>query len=246
MKDKAVNSVLLNFIDKETEKNFIKEYDCDNRIFFRIGIYLSCFAWFIWYLGIYFSHRDIFVTALAILIIILLAPFIIVVTLSFFKKYSSLTHDITAFCNFAAAAICIYVAIYLSKDITFLCAGVICISFFCYFILRIRFKVSLTITFSYAIIAQVCVITPGNFSYNQIYSSSSGIWLGFFIAMIAGYFFEKTNRKIFAQNKLIKEQQEALINEKNKLEHQKEELQVALKSLKSTQSQLIINLCCAN
>ena len=216
MKYQATNQVFLHFIDKEMERKFRNEYDSDNRIFFRIGIYLSCFAWSIWYSGIYFSHRDIFAKALAALIT-LLPPFVTVVTLSFFKKYSTLTHNLTAYCNFAAAAICIYVAVYLSKDITFLCAGVICISFFCYFILRIRFKVSLIITFSYALIAQFCVINSGNFSNYQVFTSSSGIWLGF-IAMIAGYFFEKTNRKIFIQNTLIKEQQEALVNEQNKSE----------------------------
>ena len=218
MKNEANNHLFLHFIDKDIERKFRNEYDSDNRIFFRIGIYLSCFAWFIWYSGIYFSHRDIFTKALVTLIIVLLPPFVIVVILSFFKKYSTLTHNLTAYCNFAAAAICIYVAVYLSKDITFLCAGVICISFFCYFILRIRFKVSLIITFSYAIIAEYCVISSGNFSNYEIYTSSSGIWLGFFIAMIAGYFFEKTNRKIFIQNTLIKEQQEALVNEQNKSE----------------------------
>jgi len=218
MKYEANSQVFLHFIDKEIERKFRNEYDSDNRIFFRIGIYLSCFAWFIWYSGIYFSHRDIFAKALTTLIIVLLPPFVIVIILSFFKKYSTLTHNLTAYCNFAAAAICIYVSVYLSKDITFLCAGVICISFFCYFILRIRFKLSLIITLSYALIAQYFVITSGNFSNNQVFTSSSGIWLGFFIAMIAGYFFEKTNRKIFIQNILIKEQQEALVSEQNKSE----------------------------
>ena len=218
MKNEANNQLLLHFTDKEIEKKFRDEYDSDNRIFFRIGIYLSCFAWFIWYSGIYFSHSDIFVRALVTLIIVLLPPFVIVVILSFYKKYSTLTHNLTAYCNFAAAAICIYVAVYLAKDITFLCAGVICISFFCYFILRIRFKISLIITFSYAIVAQYCVIASGNFTNYQVFTSSSGIWLGFFIAMIAGYFFEKTNRKIFIQNTLIKQQQEALVKEQDKSE----------------------------
>jgi signal transduction histidine kinase len=232
MKDEAINLLLLDFKDEETEKNFIKEYDGENRVFFRLGIYLSCLAWFIWYSGIYFSHYQVFATAFAILLIVLLIPFIIVVTLSFYKKYSTLTHNITAFCNFAAAGVCIYVAVYLSEDITFLVSGVICISFFCYFILRIRFKVSLVITFSYAIIAQFCVISSGNFNDNQIITSSSGIYLGFFIAMIAGYFFEKTNRKIFIQNMVINEQQNELIIERNKIKK-------SLEELKSTQAQLI-------
>ncbi len=239
MKDEAINPVFLNFIDKQIEKSFTKEYDCDNRIFFRIGIYLSCIAWFIWYSGIFFSHRDIFAAALVTLITVLLLPFIIVVTLSFYKKYSTLTHNITAFCNFAAAAICIYVAVYLSKDITFLCSGVICISFFCYFILHIRFKISFIITFSYAVIAQICVLTSGNFSNNEIFSSSSGIWLGFFIAMLAGYFFEKTNRKIFVQNKLIEEQHSERERTREHELAQAKEIEKAYKELKSTQAQLI-------
>src|SRR5687767_11060356 len=127
MKENAVNPLLLTFNDPEIEKNFIREYDSDNRIFYRIGIYLSCVAWSIWYSGIYFSYPEIFNAAVATLIIFLLPPFIIVVALSYFKKYSTVTHHITAFCNFAAACICIYVAVYLSKDITFLCAGIICI-----------------------------------------------------------------------------------------------------------------------
>jgi signal transduction histidine kinase len=232
MKTEAAHPIFLYFADKDIEKSFTSEYDCDNRIFYRIGIYLSCFAWFIWYSGLYFSHRNVFGTALTTLIIFLLLPFIIVVTLSFYKKYSTLTHNITAFCNFAAACICIYVAVYLSKDITFLCTGIICISFFCYFILRIRFKMSLLITFSYAIIAQLCVLTSNNFSNYPIFTASTGIWLGFFIAMVAGYFFEKINRKIFLQNALIREQQEELINEKNKLKQ-------SLENLKATQAQLI-------
>ena len=232
MEEKLINPVLLHFIDNETEKNFIREYDFQNRIFFRIGIYLSCFAWFIWYSGIYFSHRNVFETALAVLILVLGLPFVIVVTLSFSKKFPTLTHHITAYCNFAAACICIYVAVYLTKNITLLCAGVVCINFFCYFILRIRFKISFLVTLTYGIIAQTCVLTSGNFTDNEIFTSSSGIWLGFFIATIAGYFFERTNRKIFVQNTLINQQREELLHEKNKLNQ-------SIDDLKATQAQLI-------
>jgi signal transduction histidine kinase len=232
MKDETTHLIFLGFINKETERNFIKEYDGDNRIFFRIGIYLSCFAWTIWYSGVYFSHYEVFQKALIILVSVLLLPFIIVVAFSFYKKLSTFTHGITAFCNFAAACICIYVAVYLTRDITLLCAGVVCINFFCYFILRIRFKISFIVTLSYAFIAQYCVLTSGNFTNDQVFTSSSGIWLGFFIATVAGYFFERTNRKIFVQNGLIKEQQEELLNEKNKLK-------LSLEHLKSTQTQLI-------
>jgi signal transduction histidine kinase len=232
MKNEAITLLNLHFADKEMERQFIKEYDSENRIFFRIGIYLSCFAWCIWYSGVYFSHSDVFSEALAVLISVLLLPFIIVVVLSFFKNYSTLNHNITAFCNFAAACICIYVAVYLSKDITLLCAGVVCINFFCYFILRIRYIVSLFVTAGYGCIAQYCVLTSGSFRSSEIFTASSGIWLGFFIATIAGYFFEKTNRRLFVQNKLIEEQQGELIDEKNKLTQ-------SLVELKSTQAQLI-------
>src|SRR4051812_26939096 len=103
MKEQTTNEVFLHFADKETERKFVKEYDCENRIFFRIGIYLSCVAWFIYYLGIYFSYHDIFKKALIVLFSILFVPFTIVVTLSFFKKYSTFNHHLTAFCNWAAA-----------------------------------------------------------------------------------------------------------------------------------------------
>jgi len=229
---KAINQLYLHFADKAMEREFVTEYDTDNRIFFRIGIYLSCFAWFIWYSGIYFSHHDVFKKALIILIAVLLIPFIIVVTLSFFKKYSTLNHYITAWCNFAAACVCIYVAVYLSKDITLLCSGVVCINFFCYFILRIRYIVSLFVTASYGLIAQYCVIASHNFANDQVYVASSGIWLGFFIATIAGYFFERTNRKIFVQNKVIEKQRGELVDERNKLKQ-------SLTDLRSTQAQLI-------
>ena len=175
LKAEGVNFIFLNFTEQQAEKNFIKVYDVSNRIFYRLGIYLSCFAWSIWYAGIYLSHTEVFWTALTVLIVVLLVPFIAVVALSFTERYSTLTHHLTAACNFAAASICIYVAVYLIKDITFLCAGVICISFFCYFILRIRFKFSLIITLSYAAIAQITVVTSGNFAVSEIYTSSSGI-----------------------------------------------------------------------
>jgi len=232
MSNKVINQLYLHFADKGMEREFVKEYDIENRIFFRIGIYLSCFAWFIWYSGIYFSHYDVFNRALMILLAVLLIPFIMVVTLSFFKKYSTLNHHITAWCNFAAACVCIYVAVYLSKDITLLCSGVVCINFFCYFILRIRYIVSLFVTASYGSIAQYCVITSHNFTNDQVYVASSGIWLGFFIATIAGYFFERTNRKIFIQNKVIEKQRGELVDERNKLKQ-------SLTDLKSTQAQLI-------
>jgi signal transduction histidine kinase len=232
MKDAAINPLFLRFIDKQIENNFQNEYDNNNRIFFRIGIYLSCFAWFIWYLGIYFSHHNVFAAALTALVVVLGAPFVAVVILSFFARHSTLTHNITAFCNFAAAVICIYVAVYLIEDITFLCAGVICINFFCYFILRIRFNISFLVTFSYGIIAEFCVIASGNFTNNQIFTASSGIWLGFFIATISGYFFEKTNRTIFLQNKLINEQKEELIIDKEKLKR-------SIEDVKTTQAQLV-------
>jgi signal transduction histidine kinase len=72
----------------------------------------------------------------------------------------------------------------------------------------------------------------GNFTVSQVFTSSSGIWLGFFIAMIAGYFFERTNRKLFVQNTLIREQQQELVEERNRLK-------ASLEQLKTTQTQLI-------
>jgi len=225
IEDNPINPVFLSFADKETERRFINEYDTDNRIFFRIGIFLACGAWFLWYLGIYFSYRQIFSTALLILIIVLLPPFIFVVTLSYFKKYGTQAHNLIAYCNFSAACICIYVSIYLCKDATIFSTGIVTILFFGYFIIRIRFKISFIITTAYAIIGQYCVISSENFSYNQTYNSSTGIWLGFFIAMISGYFFERTNRRIFVQTNLITKRTN--------------ELSESLPNRKDTQSQLI-------
>jgi signal transduction histidine kinase len=88
------------------------------------------------------------------------------------------------------------------------------------------------ITFFYTFIAQMGVIVSGNFNRTQIFISSSGIWLGFTIAMVAGYFFEKTNRKLFVQQSIIEQQREELVNERNKLKE-------SLENLKSAQAQLI-------
>ena len=239
LKAEGVNFFFLDFPEQQMEKNFIKDYDGSNRIFYRLGIYLSCFAWAIWYAGIYLSHIEVFWTALTVLVVVLLVPFIVVVALSFSEKYSTLTHHLVATCNFAAASVCIYVAVYLLKDITFLCAGIICISFFCYFILRIRFKFSLIITLSYAAIAQIIVITAGNFAASEIYTSSSGIWLGFSMAMLSGYFFERTNRKLYVQNKLIEEQYIEREQSRQRQLQQAKEIEKAYENLKSTQNQLI-------
>ena len=88
-------------------------------------------------------------------------------------------------------------------------------------------------------IAQYCVLESGNFSDSQIYASSSGIWLGFFTAMIAGYFFEKTNRKIFVQNKLLEEQYAERDRTRERELLQAKEIEKAYNDLKSTQAQLI-------
>jgi len=71
-----------------------------------------------------------------------------------------------------------------------------------------------------------------NFANDQVYVASSGIWLGFFIATIAGYFFERTNRKIFVKNKVIEKQRRELVDERHKLKQ-------SLTDLRSTQAQLI-------
>ena len=239
MENAAVHPVVLNFADTSVEKAFIQEYYYTIVFFSGITFIFPASPGSFSIQVFTFPTRDIFIPALIILISVLLIPFIIVVSLSFFKKYSTLNHHITAFCNFGAACVCIYVAIYLSKDLTFLCAGVVCINFFCYFILRIRFKVSLAVTFSYSMIAQYCVLESGNFSDGQIYASSSGIWLGFFTAMIAGYFFEKTNRKIFVQNKLLEEQYAERDRTRERVLLQAKEIEKAYNDLKSTQAQLI-------
>ena len=111
MENAAVHPVVLNFADKRVEKAFIQEYDSDNRIFFpdwHLSVVLRVVHFLFRHL--FFSPRNLVARALAVLIIVLLVPFIIVVSLSFFKKHSTLTHHITAFCNFAAGCVCIYVA----------------------------------------------------------------------------------------------------------------------------------------
>ncbi len=218
MKDFTLHPVFLTFKDKILEKQFRLENDLELIIFYRAGIYLSVLSWImvIVLTDIVYPEfsRQVFVIVCALLFP--LFAFIIVIT--YFKRYLTYYQPLCALGNFLAAIVGLYTIEYLINDYSLAAIGIVMLLLFAHFIMRLRFKIALSITLIYTAIAQIVMLVQGNYTPREVFHTLIGFWLGFVAISVGGYFLEKSTRQSFKQNLTIKKQQSDLVREQEKSE----------------------------
>lgn len=196
----------LRFRDLALENEFKAYNDYENRLFNRIGIALSFMGWFV--INIYgFLYNPQSFLPMTVAVTIFLYPlFALIFVVTSSPRYIRFYQPLTAIANGLAGLMFIYVGYYvLGSDILAIC-GVMAVILFAFFILRIRFKLALFTNLVYVVAYEASLFLPS--VHSNIALLSVIVWLIEVVCIVGGYSLERSNRKMFIQNKEIIRQQQ--------------------------------------
>lgn len=211
--------VRLRFHDRPTEELFVEQNDKRNRVFNRVGILLSLAAWVIALLGAAgeYSQQLRFVIAAASLI---LGPlFVFTVVATYVDRLWRWCQPLSAIANLSAGLLPSYFTVALFYEPIFLGYGIVLIVFFSYFVLRIRFAISVVVTFCYTAAAIASALMRGTGESGQLLIVTTGIFNGWLAGTVGGYFLERSARRNFLQQRLIERQREQISAERERSEN---------------------------
>ncbi|ANU21862.1 hypothetical protein BCM40_00290 [Planococcus donghaensis] len=193
----SFHPLTLSFRDRTLEKEFKSFNDSEVRLFNKIGIVLSYLAWLSLGIFSYMSIQQHFTQIIQVIVLVLYPVFtlnLIVLNTNRFGKYYQL---MTAVSNgLAGLSVVVVGHIILENSILAIC-GIVIVSLFSFFILRLRFKIAVLTTLLYVSIYQIALIGT-----KEIGILSLLLWVLLVTCVAGGNIMERANRKTFFQNKL--------------------------------------------
>lgn len=193
----VMHPLSLVFKDPSLENEFKSINDSEIRVFNRIGIILSYFAWLALAIFSYVSYQDNYLQIAKIIFILLYPIFTVNLLILFSQRYVNYLQLLSAISNGVAGLSIIYIGQFeLGNYILSIC-GVTVVALFAFFILRLRFTIAVLTTLLYVIIYQVAI-----FHTSQMGLLSLLIWVVESTCIVGGNILERANRKTFYQNKL--------------------------------------------
>jgi signal transduction histidine kinase len=212
------NRITLRFSDSEMEKSFVGLYDDENRVANRIGTIVGAFSWVIMIAyGFIFEKDRIFDISWPIVFIVY-PCFCLVIAVTFINRLTFICQAICAFGNLVAGLAAVYletILIQTPQIVTFYICGFVIGAFF---VLRLRFSIAVLISLSYVILYQISLVLPHRFPADAMVQNTAAIWIFESASIVGGYLFEKSVRKVFLQNLIIKGQRKTIEIEKEKSE----------------------------
>lgn len=217
IEDKLINAILLTFKEEKIESEFIHNYDMSNKIFCRLGMIFSLFGWSAFLIVNYLYFETHITYIINLMVLVFLFPLIILaIIMTYYQIFLKYYQFVVAFANLFAGIIVIYASIVNYENVIYLLPFICAIIFFAYFILRIRFKIALIITIIYPLIYLLLIIASPMIDPVDKVVIVANVSILLPCCVIGGYLLELSIRKIFIQRKIISEQKEEILREKDK------------------------------
>ena len=201
-----VKRLLLIDEDRETEVEFCRYYDRENRSFIQIGIAMSVAGWSatLLYIGLYFQS---FLAESALLIALVLLPlFTLLIVSTYSDRWVSYYQQLSTLANVLAGLMVTYLILHRVGELMFAAYLIMSHVFYSFFMLRIRVVMALPSTLFYVIVWQFASLFIVDTSA-QFKLFSTGIWITQVACVLGGRAFESASRRIFVQNRTIEKQQ---------------------------------------
>lgn len=193
----SLHSLKLSFRDPLLENEFKFSYDCEIRIFNRVGILLSYFAWLAFGIFSYVSVHDYFYQIAMIIVFYLYPIFTVNLLILSSQRFIKYFQPLTAISNGLAGLIIIYLGQFILGNNLVTISGIIIVILFAFFMLRLRFTIAMLTSLLYVTVYQIAVFGE---SEGGLFSLT--IWVVETTCIVGGYLLEQANRKTFYQNKL--------------------------------------------
>ena len=200
----------LSFADPALETEFLSYNDYNMRIFNRIGIGLSFLGWFILNIYFYVFFPQNFIQTTVAIGLVLYPVFLITVLATFDRHYVKFYQALSAVSNCLAGLDFIYMGNYLLHYNLVTICGIITVIMFAFFILQLRFRIAVLTTLTYVLVFQISVLLVPDTVVKKDDTAllSLIVWVIEFICIVGGYLKERTSRRLFYQNKMIKQQKQ--------------------------------------
>jgi signal transduction histidine kinase/CheY-like chemotaxis protein/HPt (histidine-containing phosphotransfer) domain-containing protein len=129
--------------------------------------------------------------------------------MTFYKRYIKFYQPLSALSNCLAGLDFIYMGNYLLHYNLVTICGIIAVIMFAFFILQLRFRIAVFTTLIYVIVFQFSVLlSPEHIVNNDTALLSLIVWVIEMVCIVGGYGKEWTTRRVFYQNKMIKQQKQ--------------------------------------
>ena len=214
----SYHPLLLSFYDTALERKYIHENDASHLVFYRAGLVLAYMAWLSGIFWSYFIIPQYFNQVLLIAFVLIFPLFTVVLRITYFKPLPAYFQKLIAFANFLPVIGFIYIFTYLFQDYQLLALSIALLIMWAHFVIKLRFKIAILVTFSYTLLGQIIVLVEANYSLSDLMSISMGFWLGMLVIGLAGYYHEIDLRNSFIQGLLLDEQKQQIIREQEKSE----------------------------
>ncbi|MGE5423154.1 MAG: response regulator [Ignavibacteriales bacterium] len=202
-----LHPVTMSFKDPALEKEFIGKYDRNYKVFNQIGIGLSFLSWLVVNAFIFLSFPQNFEDTTQAIGIFMYPLLVVVLLVTLSPRYVKYYQFLSALANGMAGVVFIYVGNVIHNSIFTIC-GLIAVIIFAFFILRLRFKYALVTTLIYVAAYQISMVQLSEHITNDIGLLSFIVWMLEAVCSVGGYFLERTTRRVFYQNKIIKQQKQ--------------------------------------
>jgi len=204
-----LHPLTLSFTDRELDAEFLSYNDYNMRLFNRIGIGLSFLGWFALNIYFYMFFPQNFIQTTIAIGLVLYPVFFITTLATFYRRYTKFYQPLSAVSNCLAGLDFIYMGNYLLYyDLVTIC-GIITVILFAFFILQLRFKIAVLTTLIYVMVFQLSVLVlPSEIVHKDAALLSLIVWVLEVTCIVGGYLKERTARRAFYQNKVIKQQKQ--------------------------------------
>jgi adenylate cyclase len=212
------NRYLLTFRSKSMELEYRNTVDYGNRIFQRIGLVTGTMWWTFVALYAHFFYTG--GQSLQVLFALAcIAPFgIVAFGVTYIAKLRKHYHWLSAVMNTLAGYLAIYIGHVLLHDMTLTLISLVAVTFWDFFILRLRFTVAIVAAISYVVGYQVALVLSASSSPRDVFLFSFTLWLIYVVCVVAAHAFEKSSRLIYVQGRTIEEQKDLIQREQQKSE----------------------------
>jgi class 3 adenylate cyclase len=197
------NPITLSYSDKALEKEFKNFIEYETKGLIRLGILFSILGWFVITCLVYFVIPEHF-THLAITISLITYPFFAFIVYSTFNdRFIGYYQLMAAIANSSVGLLAIYVVHYFPYSEFFMMILLLYMSFFAFYMLRLRLKYALVASLLYMATFQWYIVYVSNLEFTMKVSISVAIWYIQIASAFGGYISESTSRQVFIQQKTI-------------------------------------------
>lgn len=199
-----LHPLTLSFQNPLLDNEFKSSHDYEVRVFNRIGILLSYFAWILLGIFSYVNFHYHFMHVATVIVITLYPIFTVNLLVLSSERYVGYFQILTSISNCAAGLIMIYVGQFILGNNTLTICGETIVILFSFFILRLRHTIAVLTTLSYVIAYQLALLM--SFRATNVGLLSFLLWVVECTCIVGGNILERANRKAFFHNKILKHQ----------------------------------------